>query len=125
MLLLLHALIPVWLHIYCPCFSTFWHCHPYILQHFNGNVFTLVSLIFRCILACKYNAVYTCTSPTPVVDGTLKSEAMQYTVQHLTQDSYFPKKPASGGTRTRDIQCTRQMFYQLSYRGSLLGPNLT
>ena len=50
-LLLLHALIsclaaymlpssPVLLHIYCTCFSTFWHCHPYILQHFNGNVFT-------------------------------------------------------------------------------------
>ena len=48
MLLLLHALIPclaayilssspVLLHIYCTCFSTFWHCHPYILQHFNGN----------------------------------------------------------------------------------------
>ena len=28
------------LHIYCTCFSTFWHCHPYILQHFSGNVFT-------------------------------------------------------------------------------------
>ena len=31
----------VLLHIYCTCFSTFWHCHPYILQHFNENVFTL------------------------------------------------------------------------------------
>ena len=31
---------PVLLHIYCTCFSTFWHCYPYILQHFNGNVFT-------------------------------------------------------------------------------------
>ena len=51
MLLLLHALIPclaayilpsspVLLHIYYTCFSNFWHCHPYILQHFNGNVFT-------------------------------------------------------------------------------------
>ena len=49
MLLLLHALScwyilpssPVLLHIaiYCTCFSTFWHCYPYILQHFNGNVF--------------------------------------------------------------------------------------
>ena len=30
------------LHIYCTCFSTFWHCHPYIPQHFNENVcFTL------------------------------------------------------------------------------------
>ena len=26
--------------IHCTCFSTFWHCHPYILQHFNGIVFT-------------------------------------------------------------------------------------
>ena len=50
MLVLLHALIPclaayilpsspVLLHINCTCFSTFWHYHPYILQHFNGNVF--------------------------------------------------------------------------------------
>ena len=23
---------PVLLHIYCTCFSTFWHCHPYILM---------------------------------------------------------------------------------------------
>ena len=51
MLLLLHALIPclgayilpsspecIAAYIYCTCFSTFWHCHPYILQHFNGNV---------------------------------------------------------------------------------------
>ena len=35
---------PALLHIlYCTCFSTFWHCHPYILQHFNGNIFTLFS----------------------------------------------------------------------------------
>ena len=31
---------PVLLHVYCTCFSSLWHCHPYILQHFNGNVFT-------------------------------------------------------------------------------------
>ena len=30
-LLLLHVLI---LHIYCPCFSNFWHSHPYILHCF-------------------------------------------------------------------------------------------
>ena len=29
-----------------PCFYTFWHFHPYILQHFSKNVFTLVSLVF-------------------------------------------------------------------------------
>ena len=23
---------PVLLHIYCTCFSTFWHCYPYILH---------------------------------------------------------------------------------------------
>ena len=40
---------PVLLHIYCPCFSTFWHCNPYILQHFNGNVFTLVHIAILCI----------------------------------------------------------------------------
>ena len=39
---------PVLLHIiYCPCFSNSWHCHSYILQHFNGNVFTLVYLCNR------------------------------------------------------------------------------
>ena len=56
---------PVLLHIYL--FLYFWHCHPYILQHFNGNVFTPVSLIFRYILACKYNApcVWECASHTP------------------------------------------------------------
>ena len=26
------------------CFSTFWHCHPYILQHFNENVYIHPSL---------------------------------------------------------------------------------
>ena len=40
------------LHIYIySCFFNFWCCHPYILQHFNGNIFTLVSPIFHCILA--------------------------------------------------------------------------
>ena len=56
---------PVLLHIYCTCFSTYFltlsSLHPFT---FNENVFTLVSLIFCCILACKYNAVYTC-EPTP------------------------------------------------------------
>ena len=31
---------PVLLHIYCTCFSTFLHYHPYIFQHFNGKVFS-------------------------------------------------------------------------------------
>ena len=35
----------VWLYI-----STFWHCHPYILQHFNGNV---VSPIFFVVHTVK------------------------------------------------------------------------
>ena len=35
------ALIP---YLYCTCFSTFWHCHPYILQNFNGDI--LLSCIF-------------------------------------------------------------------------------
>ena len=38
MLLLLHALIPCVAAYILPLFLyTFWHCHPYILQHFNGN----------------------------------------------------------------------------------------
>ena len=31
------------------------------------------------------------------------------------------KWPASGGTRTRDLRHSRQMFYQLSYQGSSAG----
>ena len=40
MLVLLHALISCLAAYILPCFPTFWHYHPYILQHFNGNVFT-------------------------------------------------------------------------------------
>ena len=64
MLVLLHALISVLLHIYCTCFSTFWHCHPYILQYFN--VFTPWVC---CILAYKYNALCVCASPTHFAAG--------------------------------------------------------
>ena len=32
--------IPVLLHIYCTCFSTFWHCHPYILL-----LYTFISIL--------------------------------------------------------------------------------
>ena len=53
------------IHVYCTCVSTFWHCHPYILQHFNGNIFTPLFHWFRCILTCKYNALCVCASPTP------------------------------------------------------------
>ena len=35
------ALIPC-VAVYSTRFSTFWHCHPYILQHFSRNVFTLL-----------------------------------------------------------------------------------
>ena len=34
-------------HIYRPSFSGFWHCHSYILQRFNENVFILLSLVFH------------------------------------------------------------------------------
>ena len=37
---------PVLLHIYCTCFSTLWHYHPYILQHFNGNFLLPISDIY-------------------------------------------------------------------------------
>ena len=30
--------------IHHPSFSSFWHCHAYIIQHFNENVFTLTTL---------------------------------------------------------------------------------
>ena len=65
MLLLLHALILcTCLAAYTLVLSTPWHCHPYILQHFNGNVFfTLVSLVFLC---CKYNAPCVC-EPHPIL----------------------------------------------------------
>ena len=38
---------PVLLHIYCTCFSTFWHCHPYIFQHFILYLYTLRVLYCR------------------------------------------------------------------------------
>ena len=40
------------LHIYCTCFSNFWHCYPYILQHFLDS------------LTCKYNTLCMCARPT-------------------------------------------------------------
>ena len=105
----------------CIHFSSFWHCHLYILQHFNGNVFTL---IFCCILAWKYNAVYTCASPTPFVALAIycttqcnSSKTVIFQKNCLRGDSnlwhtaLFSKKNASGGTRTRDILRTRQMLY--------------
>ena len=70
MLLLLHALIPcraayilpssilpsssVLLHLYCTCFSTFWHYHPYI--HFNGNVLLplLNENVVRLVIIMKH-----------------------------------------------------------------------
>ena len=45
--------INIWLHPLCCCIYIlhlflyfFWHCHPYVLQHFNGNVFTLFLTVF-------------------------------------------------------------------------------
>ena len=46
---------PILPHIYCTCFSTFWHCHPYILQHFNGNAFTPFILV-QCCLALPWSS---------------------------------------------------------------------
>ena len=47
--------IPVLLHIYCSCFSTFWHCHPYIPQHFYTS-FTDFSL-YTCLNAILFARV--------------------------------------------------------------------
>ena len=33
-----------------PLFPYFWHCHPYILQHFNGNA--LVTLLLQHFIVC-------------------------------------------------------------------------
>ena len=35
-----------------PCLYDFWHCHPYVVQHFNENVFTLV-IITSVFLQCS------------------------------------------------------------------------
>ena len=53
---------PVLLHIYCTCFSTFWHCRPYIFQHFSGNVFILLLLIID--LAAERQFLFLVVSPT-------------------------------------------------------------
>ena len=47
MLFLLSACVCISTYTYIcikPCFYDFWHYHPYILQHLNGNVFTVVLL---------------------------------------------------------------------------------
>ena len=52
--------------IWCTCFFTFWNCHSYILQHFNGNIllsgFTGFSL-YRNIHMAYYVSIkaYNCT----------------------------------------------------------------
>ena len=56
--------IPVLLHIYCTCFSTFGTVIPtsfnILMEMFLYTCFT----DFRCILACKYNALCVCATPT-------------------------------------------------------------
>ena len=69
MLLLLHALIPctclagyilpsspVLMHIYCICFSTFWHCHLTSFNILMEMFYSLVSLVFHCIetVVCQF-----------------------------------------------------------------------
>ena len=72
MLVLLHALIsclaayilhssPVSLHIYCTCFSTFWHCHPYILQHL------MEMLLLPLYLVSGYACYYCCMPSSSVL----------------------------------------------------------
>ena len=68
MLLWLHALLLcVAAHILLLFLYFFCTVIPYILQHFNGNVLTLVLLIFCCILACKNNTVYTRAQAPPLL----------------------------------------------------------
>ena len=45
-----------------PSFSTFWNCHPYTLQHFNGTFFSLVTINVVCHhpLSCCNIIIYTC-----------------------------------------------------------------
>ena len=53
-MLLLHACLAAYiLHLFL--YSYFWHCHPYILQHFNRNVFTLLSHWFFLYVSIKAN----------------------------------------------------------------------
>ena len=58
MLVLLHALIPCLaayiLHLFL------WHCHPYILQHFNGNVFTPLFHWFFVVYSLANTMLFTC-----------------------------------------------------------------
>ena len=59
MLLLLPACACISTYMYIcikPCFYDFWQYHPYILQHLNGNVFTLVSKLF-------YDALFSILMP--------------------------------------------------------------
>ena len=74
-----------------------------------------------CILCVKGS---TCTRTCTCIfskAGQLRPKQGNYTQRQLL---FFPKrkrKASSGGTRTRDILCTRQTLYQLSHRGSSAG----
>ena len=50
-----------------------------------------------------------------------QSNTTQHNATHPRQSFFKEKWDVSGGTRTCDILCSRQMFYQLSYWGSSAG----
>ena len=59
--------VHVLLHIYCSCLSTFWHCHPYILQHFNGNVFIHLFHRFFVMYLLANATRFTCVQAPPLL----------------------------------------------------------
>ena len=44
---------PVLLQIFCTCFSNFWHCHPYILQHFVFTIFIYMLWVLLVLMQCR------------------------------------------------------------------------
>ena len=54
---------PVLLHIHCIWFSTFWHCHPYILQHFNGNVWKCLEMFLLSLIINSMYCKSLCVEP--------------------------------------------------------------
>ena len=124
--LLLHSYIlpscPVLLHIaiYCTCFSTFWHCHPYIPQHFNGNVFILfIGERERANLTCSTGKiswyVHTSTPNAHASHAPRTGRVVDRTYVH----------PECACVTTYAHQNTRKMPLRNEYSCARHGPNLS
>ena len=73
---------PVLLHIYSPCFSEFWHCHSYILPHFNEILLLHLFHCFFIVYNYKFFAYCECFCFAIVDIYTIVNTAL---VDHVTK----------------------------------------